>query len=144
MQQRENQADRQKGGEDWHLFLKNVWGCMHSQITERIQEMGAIIKQGVKGGLDVIREMFRVDIGSLMRNLQETQQVSERDIRDVTNDADARLIENNERNNQQENLLKQLSDAIIGFVDTINVCASLKRLGGIFWAMCFARRIKIF
>ena len=50
--------------------------------------------------------MFRVDIGSLMQNLQETQQVSERDIRGVTNDADARLIENNERNNQQENLLR--------------------------------------
>ena len=33
---------------------------------------------------------------------------------DVANAADGRLIENNERNIQQENLLKQLSDAVIG------------------------------
>ena len=79
-----------------------------------MKEMGAIIKQDVKGGLDVMCEMFREDIGSLVSNLQETQQVSERDIRDGANAADGRLIGNNERNNQQGNLLKQLSDAIIG------------------------------
>ena len=26
LQQRANQADRQKAGEKWHLFPKDVWG----------------------------------------------------------------------------------------------------------------------
>ena len=59
MQQSENQAERQKLEEKWHLFLKNVWGCMQSQITERMQELGAFVKQDVKGGLGVMSGMFR-------------------------------------------------------------------------------------
>ena len=57
--------------------------------------------------------MFRGDIRSLVSNIQETQQVLGREITDVANAADVRSIANNERNTQQENTLKQLSDAVI-------------------------------
>ena len=79
-----------------------------------MQEMGTYIQQDVKGKLVVTCEMFMVDIGSLMSYFQDKQQVSDRDLRNGANAADGRLIENNERNNQQENLLSQLSEAIIG------------------------------
>ena len=45
--------------------------------------------------------VFRADIGSLDPNIQETQQVMGREIMDVANAVDGRLIENNERNIQQ-------------------------------------------
>ena len=89
-------------------------GSINSQITERVEEMGALIKQDVKGELDVMFEMFRVDIGSLTSNSQEKQQVSERDLRGFANAADGRLVENNERNNKQEKPPGELSDAIVG------------------------------
>ena len=57
---------------------------------------------------------FRGDIGSLAPNVQETHQVSGREIMDVANAVDGRLIENNERNIQKGNMSKQLSDAVIG------------------------------
>ena len=68
----------------------------------------------LKGGLGVMSRIFKADIGSLAPNIQETQQVLGRGITDVANAADGHLIENNERNIQHENLLKQLSDAVNG------------------------------
>ena len=58
--------------------------------------------------------MFMADIGSLSPNVQETQQVLGREIMDVADASDGRLVENNVRNIQQENLSKQLSDEVIG------------------------------
>ena len=49
-----------------------------------------------------------------MPNTQETQQVSERDIRGVANDVDGLSVENSERNSHRGNLPKQLSDSIVG------------------------------
>ena len=49
LQQGVNQAERQKLEYKRNLFLKNVWGCMQSQITERMQELGSFLKQDVKG-----------------------------------------------------------------------------------------------
>ena len=49
LQQSVNQAGRQKIEDKWNLFSKNVWGCMQSQITERMQELGSFLKQDVKG-----------------------------------------------------------------------------------------------
>ena len=94
--------------------MKKVWECTQSQITERTQELGAFIKQYVKGRLDIMSGMFRADIGSLVPNVQETQQVLGREVMDVAKSADGRLIENIERNIQQGNLLNQLSVAVIG------------------------------
>ena len=103
LQQSVNQAEWQKIEEKRHLFLKNVWGCMQRRITERMQELGAFLKQDVKGGLYITSGMFRAHIGILAPNIQETQQVSGREIMDVANDVDGRLVGNNERNIQQEN-----------------------------------------
>ena len=45
LQRSVNQAKRQKLEDIRHLFLKNVWGgCMQSQITERMQELGGLFK----------------------------------------------------------------------------------------------------
>ena len=49
-------------------------GKIHEQITERMQEMGAYIDQDVRGKLNGMCEMFRVDIGSLLTHFQENQQ----------------------------------------------------------------------
>ena len=40
LQQGVNQAERQKLEYKRNLFLKNVWGCMQSQITESARIMG--------------------------------------------------------------------------------------------------------
>ena len=109
-----NRADRQKGEEKLHLFLTTVWGMLHSQITERMQEMENLIQHDIKAKLDVMCETFRVDIGSLWLNFQDKQQILEQDLRYVANAVDGLLIGNNERNNQQEYLLSQLSEAAIG------------------------------
>ena len=49
-----------------------------------------------------------------MAIFQDKQQVSDQRLRNVANAVDGRLLENNERNTQQEYLLRQLSDEIIG------------------------------
>ena len=76
--------------------------------------MGDLTQQYVNGKLDVTCEALRVDIGSLRLNFRDKQQISGRDLRNVSTDADGGLIENNGRNDQLEYLLSQLSDAIIG------------------------------
>ena len=59
-------------------------------------------------------EMYRVEIRSLMLNLQEPHQVSEIDMRDVTSVADRRLIENSESNTQKENAPHLLNEEVQG------------------------------
>ena len=83
-------------------------------ITERMQEMGTIIDQDVRSKLNGACEMFRVDIGSLLTNFQEKQQELDQWIRDVSNAVDGRLLGNNNSNNRQESLLREISDAIMG------------------------------
>ena len=75
--------------------------------------MGDLTQQYVNGKLDVTCEALRVDIGSLRLNFRDKQQISGRDLRNVSTDADGGLIENNGRNDQLEYLLSQLSDAIM-------------------------------
>ena len=79
-----------------------------------MQEMGACIDQNVRGKLNGMFEMFRVDIGGLVTNSQETQRELEQGIRAVSNAMDGRLIDNNQRNNNQESSLKELGGAIMG------------------------------
>ena len=103
LQQCEDQAERDRGGEKWQEFLKAVWETIREQITERMQEMGTYIDQDVKSKLNGVCEMFRVDVGSHLVRSQEKQQELARGIRDVAKAADDRLVENNNRNNHQEN-----------------------------------------
>ena len=81
-----------------------------NQITEKMKEMRSLVED-VRRKLDGMCEIYRVNIMGLMLNFQESRQVSERDMRDVVSVADSRLIENSERDNQQENVLNLLNEA---------------------------------
>ena len=85
-----------------------------NRITEKMQEMRSLVNEDVQMKLDGMCEMYRVDIRGLMLNFQESRQFSARDMRDVASAVDSRLIENNGRNNQQENVLNLLSEAVQG------------------------------
>ena len=85
-------------------------------LRQRTQEMGTYIKQDVKEKLDGMCEMFRVDIGSLMSHFQDKKQESDQCLGNVANAVGGRLLENNERNGQEEFLLNKLSDAIVGLI----------------------------
>ena len=87
---------------------------MLNQITDKMQEMRSLVNEDVQRKLDGMCEMYRVDIRGLMLNSQESHQVLERDMRDVVSVVDSRLIEHNERNNQQENVLNLLNEAVQG------------------------------
>ena len=109
-----DQAEREKASKKRQAFLKAVWGKIHAQITARMQEMGTCIDQDVRNKLNGICEMFRVDVGSQLANFRERRQGLEQGIRNVANAVGDRLLENNHRNNIQEKLLKEISDALMG------------------------------
>ena len=79
-----------------------------------MQEMRSLVNEDVRRKLDGVCEMYRVDVRGLMLNFRESRQVLERDMRDVVSAADSRLIDNNERNNQKENVLGLLNEAVQG------------------------------
>ena len=117
LRQCENQAESERTGQKRQVFLNAAWGAIREQITERIQEMGTYIDQDVRGKMNGMCEMFRVDIGSVLTNFQEKQQELEQCIRDVANAMDGRLVESNRGNSNQESLLGELSDAVIGLIE---------------------------
>ena len=95
MQQSVNHAERQKIGERSGIcFLKNVWGCLPIQITERMKELGEFLKQDVKVRLGVMSRMCTADLRRLASNVQSTRQVSGREIMDVASASGGRLIGN--------------------------------------------------
>ena len=114
LQQCGDQEEREKAGKKWQAFLKAVWETIHEQITERKKEMGTYIGQEVKSKSNGMCEMFRVGVWSQLVSFQERQKELEQRIRNVSNAADARLLENNNRNNHQEKLLKEICEALIG------------------------------
>ena len=58
--------------------------------------------------------MYRVDIKEMMSNIRDSHQYLENNMRDVVTEVGSQLMKNNDRNNQQEDVLKALSEAIIG------------------------------
>ena len=76
--------------------------------------MGIHIGQDVRIERNGMCEMLRVDIRGQLENPQGRQQELEQCIRVLAGDMDGRLIENNQRSNNQESLLEELSDAITG------------------------------
>ena len=68
-----------------------------------MQELGACIGQDVKSKLKGICAMSRVDVGSQLLSFHEMRQELEQRIRNASNAADDRILDNNNRKNHQEN-----------------------------------------
>ena len=77
---------------------------MQNHITEKMQEVISLVNEDVQRKLDGMCETYTVDVRGLMLEFQESHIVSGRDMGEVASVVDSRLIENNERNNQQENV----------------------------------------
>ena len=58
-----DQAEREKEGKMWRDFLRAVWEAIHGQLTEAVRNMGIFMGQDVRGRLNGMCEMLRVDIG---------------------------------------------------------------------------------
>ena len=81
--------------------------------------MGSYIDQDVRQELTWAREMCRLDVGSQLANFYEKQQELEQCIITASNAAGDRLEENNNRNDNQERISKEISDTLTGLTEEV-------------------------
>ena len=85
-----------------------------NQITEKVYELSTVFNEDIQAMLDTVCELYRVDIKEIMSRICECHQNLENNMRDVVIEEGNQLTKNNDRNNQQEDMLKALGGAIIG------------------------------
>ena len=102
--------DRARG--KWFESLRQIWGWTYFKITERIQELGAYINRDVELQLRDSCEIFRTDVGNPLGLLKVAQQNMAQGMGDVVSAVDTRLIQNDHRNTQQGDLLKQICTSL--------------------------------
>ena len=109
---RQNEDERARARGRWFEFMKQTWKAIHFKIDERIQELGTYINQDGELQLRTSCEIFRVDMGDQLGLLKVEQQNTSQGMGNVVSAVDTRLIQNDHRNTQQEELLRKLCTSL--------------------------------